>query len=565
MTLPPAPPRSSAPQPAGSIGGPQNGPKAADLHLKTATVRKKGILGERGRSLPSDIGATSEEGVKTELPDGTRTAVTTPPLLTRAATLRQTPVNTAPPFPDRSFARFFAPRAWARLRIVTDFLVLYIAASAALFAAPVKGTAAESYVLAATFPLLTMAILHARRPPGELLGASVLDNWAHVLGAVSLASMLTIAANAILGGEHPVALALRLWLFAFAYLGGSRMVLLSVRRNAIRSERVATPTLVVGAGHIGEHLVRRLASDSRYGLRPVGFLDSDPLPRTGQEVLSVPILGGPGDLGQAVARTGASRVILAFSSRPDWKLVETVEECQTLGVDVSLVPRLYEAINEQTSLDHVGGVPLLSLHPTNPRGWQFAVKHTLDRTVALLALACLSPFLTLIAITVRLSSPGPILFRQRRVGRDGQVFDLLKFRTMYVPQMDSNWTPLDGLAPGGVEGLDRRTRFGRFLRDSSLDELPQLVNVLRGEMSLVGPRPERPEFVEQFTVQVARYQNRHRVMSGITGWAQVNGLRGQTSIDDRVEWDNYYIRNWSLWLDARIIALTVAEVLRFRG
>jgi lipopolysaccharide/colanic/teichoic acid biosynthesis glycosyltransferase len=123
----------------------------------------------------------------------------------------------------------------------------------------------------------------------------------------------------------------------------------------------------------------------------------------------------------------------------------------------------------------------------------------------------------------------------------------------------------DGLAPGGVEGLDRRTPIGRVLRDLSLDELPQLLNVLRGDMSLVGPRPERPEYVVRFARDVARYEDRHRVKSGITGWAQVHGYRGQTSIADRVEWDNYYIQNWSIWLDLRIIFMTIAEVLRFRG
>jgi lipopolysaccharide/colanic/teichoic acid biosynthesis glycosyltransferase len=172
--------------------------------------------------------------------------------------------------------------------------------------------------------------------------------------------------------------------------------------------------------------------------------------------------------------------------------------------------------------------------------------------------------LALIGLGVRLSSPGPVLFRQRRVGRDGRPFDLLKFRTMVDAADEDRFELLEGCAPGGVEGIDRRTPFGRWLRGTSLDELPQFINVLRGDMSLVGPRPERPEFVERFATEVSRYQNRHRVRAGITGWAQVHGLRGQTSIDDRVEWDNYYIQNWSLRLDLRILALTVAEILRFR-
>jgi exopolysaccharide biosynthesis polyprenyl glycosylphosphotransferase len=208
---------------------------------------------------------------------------------------------------------------------------------------------------------------------------------------------------------------------------------------------------------------------------------------------------------------------------------------------------------------------MLSLRPTNPRSWQFALKHAFDASLAAVALVALSPLLIAIALAVRLSSPGPILFRQRRVGRDGRAFDLLKFRTMRVDSAKPEFELIDGCAPGGVEGRDRRTMIGRRLRELSLDELPQFINVLRGDMSLVGPRPERPEFVERFAMEVDRYEDRHRVKSGITGWAQVNGLRGQTSIVDRVEWDNWYIQNWSLWLDFKILLLTPLEVLSSRS
>ena len=344
------------------------------------------------------------------------------------------------------------------------------------------------------------------------------------------------------------------------------MVLLSVRRQAIRTDAFATPTLIVGAGLVGEHLVRRLVSEPRYGLRPVGFLDSDPLPRPDQDDSSfVPVLGGPEALVEAIGQTGARQVILAFSSEPDHVLVDAVKECQELGVEVALVPRLYEAINEHSTLDHIGGLPLLSLRPTDPRGWQFAVKHTIDRSFGALMLFALAPLLGAIALAVRLSSPGPILFRQRRIGRDGHEFELLKFRTMGVEDATPRFVPDDGRAPGGVEGNDRRTKVGRILRSLSLDELPQFLNVVRGDMSIVGPRPERPDYVERFELEVDRYADRHRVKSGITGWAQVHGLRGQTSIFDRVEWDNWYIQNWSLRLDLRIVAMTIAEVLRMRG
>jgi lipopolysaccharide/colanic/teichoic acid biosynthesis glycosyltransferase len=169
------------------------------------------------------------------------------------------------------------------------------------------------------------------------------------------------------------------------------------------------------------------------------------------------------------------------------------------------------------------------------------------------------------AVAVWCSLGRPLLFRQRRVGRDGREFDMLKFRTMRQgTQLEAARFELPpDIAPGGVEGVDRRTPVGTFLRRSSIDELPQLFNVLKGEMSLVGPRPERPEFVDVFEQSVYRYGDRHRVKSGITGWSQVNGLRGKTSLADRVEWDNYYIENWSLWLDFKIVLLTFTSVLRF--
>jgi exopolysaccharide biosynthesis polyprenyl glycosylphosphotransferase len=366
-----------------------------------------------------------------------------------------------------------------------------------------------------------------------------------------------------------VGLTIRLWLFALFYLGLARAVLVSARRQAMRSEAFSIPTLIVGAGMIGTHLAMRLFSEPGYGLRPVAFLDADPLPVAGEDGSLLPVLGSPEDLPEALRGTGARHVILAFSGEPDHALVGIVRQCEQLGVGVSLIPRLYESINERATLDHVGGLPLLTLNSINPYGWQFAVKHLIDRGIALIGLVLLSPALMLIALIVRFSSRGPVLFRQRRVGRDGHEFDLLKFRTMRSPgpagvALTDGFELEPGMAPGGVEGADRRTWIGRWLRALSIDELPQLFNVLRGDMSLVGPRPERPQYAAMFARDVARYDDRHRVKSGITGWAQVHGLRGQTSIADRIEWDNYYIANWSLKLDVKILLLTVAELLRFR-
>jgi exopolysaccharide biosynthesis polyprenyl glycosylphosphotransferase len=296
----------------------------------------------------------------------------------------------------------------------------------------------------------------------------------------------------------------------------------------------------------------------------------DPYPPSDEQVPGrrVPVLGGPDELEGIVERSGAQHVVLAFmSSRgSDASLVPVVRKCDELGLDVSLVPRLFESINVRVKLEHIGGMPLYRLRAVDPKGWQFAVKHALDRAMAAILILLLAPLLIVTTIAVRVSSPGPILFRQRRVGRDERPFDLFKFRSMRL----SDDTPTskvkvllpEDTAPGGVEGADRRTAVGRLMRRISLDELPQLFNVLRGEMSIVGPRPERPEFVELFERRISRYEDRHRVKAGITGWAQVHGLRGKTSLSDRIEWDNYYIENWSLWLDLKILLMTAAAVFK---
>jgi lipopolysaccharide/colanic/teichoic acid biosynthesis glycosyltransferase len=218
------------------------------------------------------------------------------------------------------------------------------------------------------------------------------------------------------------------------------------------------------------------------------------------------------------------------------------------------------------SVEHLGALALMLPQPSYRRSWQLALKDVFDRVAATALLLIALPLLAAAALAVRLSLGSPILFRQVRIGRDGKPFEMLKLRTMRPAterELEAGRASIpDGSAPGGVEGADRRTRVGTLLRDTAIDELPQLLNVLKGEMSMVGPRPERPEFVEVFERDVYRYGDRHRVKAGITGWAQVHGLRGQTSIADRAEWDNYYIENFSLWLDLKIAAMTVAEISR---
>jgi len=412
----------------------------------------------------------------------------------------------------------------------------------------------------ALFPALVLVQIAVRGGYRRLIGVPVLDRLRGVLSATALVTMLLITIGAFAHIDDIAKVTARAGIFVSCLLVLGRVWLGYVQRRTRTQGLVATRTLIIGAGEVGDRVARRLRAQPAYGLEPVAFIDPNPVPTARGR--SLPVLGSLDDLDSVLEATAAGHVIVAFSSLPDRALVPLARVCVRRGVPVSLVPRLYESVNERFVLEHAGGMPLLSLGAVDPTGWQFAIKHATDRVVALLALFALLPLLLVVAAAIKLSSPGPVLFRQRRVGRDAQEFDVLKFRSMRLPQHEDEFTPRNGHAPGGVEGEDRRTVVGQIIRRTSIDELPQLINVLRGEMSLIGPRPERPEYVAVFRDHFDGYTERHRVKSGITGWAQVHGLRGQTSLADRVEWDNFYIENWSLWLDVKVMIMTVAAVFR---
>jgi len=478
---------------------------------------------------------------------------------------------------------------WSVLRVLADFVLVCVAVTIAL--GGVEATAHTSGLRAPllAMPVLVVVLLYARGLYRTRLRVLVLDGVVPVLSAVSIAAMAVMAIGLFANGQTPSQSdTVRLWLYSLIAVALGRIALAGAQRFARGRRLVGKPVLIVGAGMVGSQVARRLENHPEYGLVPVGFVDDDP--RSIAEVggRDVPVLGTIEDVDEIVGESGVDKLIVAFSSVADARISRLIQRCQQLGVDVSVVPRMFDTMNQRAAYDTIGGTPLLTFSAVDPKGWQFAVKHASDRVFAVVLLVLLSPLLALSALAVRLSSPGPIMFRQRRVGRDGRTFDLLKFRSMRIAPkragassdtMPSDETVTDGglteddesalefllggdTAPGGVEGEDRRTAVGRFMRRTSIDELPQLLNVLRGEMSIIGPRPERPEFVELFEHDVARYDDRHRVKSGITGWAQVHGLRGQTSLAERVEWDNYYIAHWSLGLDMKILILTIAAMVR---
>ena len=456
---------------------------------------------------------------------------------------------------------------WKVARPAVDLLLLSAGVVVALggVRATLGADALRAPLLA--LPPLVLLLFYLRGLYRTRLRALVLDGIVPVVSAVSVGAMAVAMLGLFANGQAPPqSEGLRAWLFALLAVGLGRACLSFAQLWARAHRLVGKPVLIVGAGVVGARVARRLEDHPEYGLTPVGFLDQNPLSVAAVGGRDLPVLGTVEDLDDTVIRSGVKNVIVAFSSVADARVSGLIARCQELGLEVSVVPRMFDTINNRVYYDTVGGLPLMSFTRVNPKGMQFAIKHAFDRVVALVLLLVLSPLIIGSALAVRLSSRGPVVFRQRRVGRDGKVFDLYKFRSMRArpgqvksgEDGGSPGLPLGGdLAPGGVEGEDRRTAVGRFLRRTSLDELPQLMNVLRGEMSLIGPRPERPEFVELFTNDIDRYDDRHRVKAGITGWAQVHGLRGQTSLAERVEWDNYYIANWSLGLDLKILALTL--------
>lgn len=453
---------------------------------------------------------------------------------------------------------------WTLARPTVDAAMLAVAAFAAHVGSTAAGVASPHIVWTIAFATAVIGVLALRGSYQARLKLELLENLRGVAAATSLAAMGVLTARELLTEPGDLsAQVIRTWAFATAYVAAGRVALHWSQTQARRQGEALRPTLIVGAGRVGRLTAKRLLDHPELGLKPVGFLDKEPMEAEG--TVTLPVLGASWDLEQAVDEHGIEHVIVAFSKAPGEVLLRLVRRCEDLGVTVSFVPRLFEKVTGRLTVEHIGGLPLITAHPSNPKGWQFAVKYAVDRLAAALILLALFPLLAAAAVAIRVSLGRPIFFRQVRVGRDGRTFEMLKFRSMRIVEPEAAVEAMElppDTAPGGVEGIDRRTRLGTFLRRTSIDELPQLLNVLRGEMSLVGPRPERPEFVGIFEHNVYRYGDRHRVKSGITGWAQVHGLRGKTSLGDRVEWDNYYIENWSLWLDVKTLLLTAVAVAR---
>jgi exopolysaccharide biosynthesis polyprenyl glycosylphosphotransferase len=448
------------------------------------------------------------------------------------------PGGVPPPGEQAAGQHAFALRHWPGAAAARLAMPLADAAGLAV-AAVITGLGSFPAVL---FAGAALAILAAGGQHRLRICLRVSDQAARILAATALPVLA-------LAPWLPAAALARLGLWSAGLVFMSRAATCAALRTAHRRGLLTERTLVIGAGTFGAYVAQLMREHPEFGLRLQGFLDDGP-PRLD---LPAPTLGHVADLAGVVTRLGISRIIVCFSECRDEDMVALVRASRPLPADICVVPRLYElgAAVPRACLDEIWGIPLIPLrrHMHSPAGlW---LKRAFDLAIGLVLLGLAVPLLLLLTAVVRLRTGQAPIFRQARLAGKGRVVPVLKLRTLDDQEdPDTRWTV----------AKEDCTALARWLRATHLDELPQLLNVVRGEMSLVGPRPERTHFAERFSQEIPRYADRTRMPAGLTGWAQVNGLNGDTSIFERARFDNYYVEYWSPWLDLTILVRTVVAV-----
>lgn len=357
-----------------------------------------------------------------------------------------------------------------------------------------------------------------------------------------------------------------LWITSMLTIFTGRFCLYHIEKTIYRRGRELRNAVIIGNNETANLIYQTLHNHALLGYRLVGYFADRPfVPRQQDEqsaepgIHNLPYLG---KIHEAPRKMVAERVELAlislnYNDHP--KLYELVRECEGVNVEFMMVPDVLEIMASGMQVKEIEGIPFIKIKGVPMTTWGRVIKRTFDVAFSSALLILLSPLFLLITILIKIDSKGPIFFRQERVGMDGKRFEILKFRSMKT-EAEKETGPV-----WAKDDDPRRTRIGSLLRTTSIDELPQLINVLKGEMSVVGPRPERPYFVEEFKTLVPKYLDRHRVKTGMTGWAQVNGLRGNTSLEERIKFDIYYIENWSLWFDVKILLKTFRVLLVVDG
>ena len=433
-----------------------------------------------------------------------------------------------------------SPR-WVPPSLDVDFFPLVTEGVCILTACVLMGIHSPGLVVACALVFLSVAGTYRRR-----IILSSLDAAPKVIAATATAGLVASAWNGT--SRFQDVLVTAAVLCTAALLG--RLAGVAIERRLHRRGLFLRRAAIVGGGTVATSLIQRMLAEPECGLHPVALIDSNMQSGPGiHGDLSLHTVAG--GLRSVVVKENIDTVIVAFPKLDASETISLIAECEGTGCDFYVVPRLWEISAIDGSMDRVGAIPLCRLDQPAQRTLRWRLKLAADRLLAGAALVALFPLLTAIAAAVYLSDrSAPVLFRQRRIGLHGQEFELLKFRSMQPA------TEVESQTTWSITGDSRLGPFSRLLRASSLDELPQLINIMRGDMALVGPRPERPHFVEIFSASIPGYAQRHRVPVGLTGWAAVNGLRGNTSIAERALYDNFYIVNWSLWFDIKILIRT---------
>lgn len=439
------------------------------------------------------------------------------------------------------------------------FYVAYLLRLHTEYPPPVRVQAFQAYApmlvlqVIAMIASFTFMRLYITRP-----GASRIDELNSVFVGASVGTLLSLALTSFIlkNLDYPRLMVPYAWGLTVVLVGLARLAirigLAVLRHRGAAIERV----VIIGAGSVGRRLMETIKSSPQLGYRVVGFIDNDP---NMTSVDGTPVLGTTDALPAVLKQNSIDDVLIALPHAPHREILDIVSRCEPARVNIRVFPDVFQIMASEVSINDLNGVPLITVRDVALRGWRLTLKRVVDIVLSAIILVVTAPFLLLIAVLIKLDSPGPAFHIQERVGLDGKPFLCIKFRSMKV-DAEAETGPVFATAND-----PRRTRLGAFLRRFSLDEFPQFINVLVGDMSIVGPRPERPAFVEQFRQEIPRYMERHREKAGITGWAQVNGLRGDTSIEERTRYDVWYVENWSIWLDFKIMLRTVIEMLRGRN
>ena len=382
---------------------------------------------------------------------------------------------------------------------------------------------------------------------------SRIEQLRQVIGVVTLGTLLAsgtqefLLQNSTLEAVYPRSLLFYVWFFSVVLTVVGRELhrrsWTLLRRRGVVSDNL----LIVGEGDIARKITEHIRNTPELGYAIVGIVTAT---EKKGEMLGYPYIGAYDDIPRLIDDRQVEQVIVALSDYRRGELVELISLCQRGKVDIKVYPDMFSYMAGDLNVDDLGGTALLTVRDIALRGWKLSLKRAMDLIGATVGLVLLSPFMLITALLIRLESRGSVFYWQVRMGLDGRPFPMIKFRSMRQDAESGGrtWT---------VENDERVTRLGHYMRRSNWDEIPQLINVLVGHMSLVGPRPERPMYVQQFRRQIPDYMVRHREKSGMTGWAQINGFRGDTSIAQRTEADRFYVENWSLWLDMVIIIRTI--------